>query len=184
MYLYFDVIIICPVSLSILPGFYLDHCGGLLFLALCTISIEAFINTYFNVISISPVSLFNSPRLALGPLRRVALSGPLHNFHKSFDLHLFWCNHNCNLSCSLLPSFHLDHCGGLPYFLKNTQFRGRVFMTHATKAIYRWNLSDYVKVRYVTSQKSATFQNIHGKFHESLVRILMWLILSYKTPYL
>lgn len=44
-------------------------------------------------------------------------------------------------------SFHLDHCGGLPWFLEKTTFQGRCFMTHATKAIYRWLLSDYVKVR-------------------------------------
>lgn len=30
-----------------------------------------------------------------------------------------------------------------------TTFKGRVFMTHATKAIYRWLLSDYIKVRWV-----------------------------------
>ena len=29
--------------------------------------------------------------------------------------------------------FHLDHCGGLPWFLQKTKFTGRVFMTHATK---------------------------------------------------
>lgn len=44
-------------------------------------------------------------------------------------------------------SFHLDHCGALPWFLQKTSFKGRTFMTHATKAIYRWLLSDYVKVR-------------------------------------
>ncbi|KAH3884824.1 hypothetical protein DPMN_008809, partial [Dreissena polymorpha] len=42
--------------------------------------------------------------------------------------------------------FHLDHCGGLPYLLEKTGFKGRCFMTHASKAIYRWLLSDYVKV--------------------------------------
>lgn len=47
----------------------------------------------------------------------------------------------------LLISFHLDHCGALPWFLQKTSFKGRTFMTHATKAIYRWLLSDYVKVR-------------------------------------
>lgn len=45
-------------------------------------------------------------------------------------------------------SFHLDHCGALPWFLQKTSFKGRTFMTHATKAIYRWLLSDYVKVRW------------------------------------
>ena len=44
-------------------------------------------------------------------------------------------------------SFHLDHAGGLPWFLQKTPFKGRVFMTHATKAVYRWLLSDYIKVR-------------------------------------
>ncbi|XP_042633762.1 cleavage and polyadenylation specificity factor subunit 3-like isoform X2 [Cyprinus carpio] len=48
----------------------------------------------------------------------------------------------------LISHFHLDHCGALPWFLQKTSFKGRTFMTHATKAIYRWLLSDYVKVRY------------------------------------
>lgn len=47
------------------------------------------------------------------------------------------------------PSFHLDHSGALPWFLTKTSFKGRVFMTHATKAIYRWLVSDYIKVRWV-----------------------------------
>ncbi|WAR03884.1 CPSF3-like protein [Mya arenaria] len=46
----------------------------------------------------------------------------------------------------LVSHFHLDHCGGLPYLLEKTGFKGRCFMTHASKAIYRWLLSDYVKV--------------------------------------
>ena len=37
----------------------------------------------------------------------------------------------------LVSHFHLDHCGALPFFLKTSNFRGRCFMTHATKAIYR-----------------------------------------------
>ena len=49
----------------------------------------------------------------------------------------------------LITHFHLDHAAGLPYLLARTNFahgRGRVFMTHPTKAIYRWMLSDYVRV--------------------------------------
>ncbi|CAG8446625.1 20835_t:CDS:10 [Dentiscutata erythropus] len=46
-------------------------------------------------------------------------------------------------------SFHLDHAASLPYFLEKTTFEGRVFMTHPTKAIYKWLLSDYVRVSNV-----------------------------------
>ncbi|XAR49373.1 hypothetical protein NMG60_11032556 [Bertholletia excelsa] len=50
----------------------------------------------------------------------------------------------------LVTHFHLDHAASLPYFLEKTTFRGRVFMTHATKAIYKLMLSDYVKVSKVS----------------------------------
>ncbi|KAF7803611.1 cleavage and polyadenylation specificity factor subunit 3-I [Senna tora] len=46
--------------------------------------------------------------------------------------------------------FHLDHAASLPYFLEKTTFRGRVFMTYATKAIYKLMLSDFVKVSKVS----------------------------------
>uniref|UniRef100_A0A672FDA5 Cleavage and polyadenylation specificity factor subunit 3-like n=1 Tax=Salarias fasciatus TaxID=181472 RepID=A0A672FDA5_SALFA len=49
------------------------------------------------------------------------------------------------------PLFHLDHCGALPWFLQKTSFKGRTFMTHASKAIYRWLLSDYVKVSNISA---------------------------------
>nr|GEZ84886.1 cleavage and polyadenylation specificity factor subunit 3 [Tanacetum cinerariifolium] len=38
----------------------------------------------------------------------------------------------------------------LPQFSPETTFKGRVFMTHATKAIYKLLLSDYVKVSKVS----------------------------------
>eukprot|EP01028_Stygiella_incarcerata_P000911 TRINITY_DN1143_c2_g1_i1.p1 TRINITY_DN1143_c2_g1~~TRINITY_DN1143_c2_g1_i1.p1 ORF type:complete len:822 (-),score=241.90 TRINITY_DN1143_c2_g1_i1:1705-4062(-) len=46
----------------------------------------------------------------------------------------------------LVTHFHLDHCGAVPYFLKRTTFRGRLFMTVATRAIYRLMLADTVKM--------------------------------------
>ncbi|XP_067928794.1 cleavage and polyadenylation specificity factor subunit 3-like isoform X2 [Watersipora subatra] len=52
----------------------------------------------------------------------------------------------------LISHFHLDHAGALPWFLAKTQFKGRVFMTHATKAIYRMLLSDFVKVSNISSE--------------------------------
>ena len=50
----------------------------------------------------------------------------------------------------LITHFHLDHAAGLPYFLEKTNFKGRVFMTHPTKAIYKWLLSDFVKVSNIS----------------------------------
>ncbi|KAJ3328415.1 Cleavage and polyadenylation specificity factor subunit 3 [Blyttiomyces sp. JEL0837] len=38
--------------------------------------------------------------------------------------------------------------------MEKTTFRGRVFMTHPTKAIYKWLLSDYVKVRLTMGTSS------------------------------
>ncbi|PVH18032.1 uncharacterized protein CXQ87_000943 [Candidozyma duobushaemuli] len=50
----------------------------------------------------------------------------------------------------LISHFHLDHAASLPYVMQQTGFKGRVFMTHATKAIYRWLLSDFVRVTSMT----------------------------------
>jgi len=46
----------------------------------------------------------------------------------------------------LITHFHMDHCGALPFFTEKTNFRGRVFMTHPTKAIYRILMQDAVKM--------------------------------------
>ncbi|KAG1650920.1 Cleavage and polyadenylation specificity factor subunit 3 [Nymphon striatum] len=75
----------------------------------------------------------------------------------------------------LISHFHLDHCGGLPWLLEKTNFKGRCFMTHATKAIYRWLLSDYIKVSniatdhmlYTESDLEASMDKIETiNFHE------------------
>ncbi|EGF84036.1 hypothetical protein BATDEDRAFT_9083 [Batrachochytrium dendrobatidis JAM81] len=46
----------------------------------------------------------------------------------------------------LITHFHVDHAAGLPYFMEKTAFKGRVFMTHPTRAIYKWLVSDYIKI--------------------------------------
>lgn len=56
----------------------------------------------------------------------------------------------------LITHFHLDHCGALPWFLSKTSFKGKVYMTHATKAIYRWLLSDYIKVSNVSNNSEGS----------------------------
>lgn len=55
-----------------------------------------------------------------------------------------------NIDVLLITHFHLDHAASLPYFLEKTTFKGRVFMTHATKAIYKLLLTDYIKVSKVS----------------------------------
>ncbi len=46
----------------------------------------------------------------------------------------------------LVTHFHLDHCAAVPYVTGHTSFRGRVLMTHPTKAIVHTLLRDFVKV--------------------------------------
>ncbi|CAR25257.1 cleavage polyadenylation factor subunit YSH1 [Lachancea thermotolerans CBS 6340] len=64
-------------------------------------------------------------------------------FYDEFDL--------STVDVLLISHFHLDHAASLPYVMQRTNFRGRVFMTHPTKAIYRWLLSDFVKVTSIGS---------------------------------
>lgn len=54
----------------------------------------------------------------------------------------------------LISHFHLDHAASLPYVMQHTSFKGRVFMTHATKAIYRWLLTDFVRVTSLSANAS------------------------------
>jgi cleavage and polyadenylation specificity factor subunit 3 len=46
----------------------------------------------------------------------------------------------------LITHFHLDHAASLPYLTERTGFKGRIFMTHPTKAVLRLLLSDYLRL--------------------------------------
>ena len=46
----------------------------------------------------------------------------------------------------LITHFHLDHCAALPYLLAQTQFKGKVYMTSATKAFYKYVMNDFIRV--------------------------------------
>jgi len=48
----------------------------------------------------------------------------------------------------LVTHFHLDHAGALPYFTEKTGFKGRIFMTHPTKAVLKMMISDSIRVGY------------------------------------
>ena len=49
----------------------------------------------------------------------------------------------------LVTHFHMDHVACLPYLTEHTMFKGRVFMTHPTKAVMRMLLLDYVRKHQV-----------------------------------
>jgi cleavage and polyadenylation specificity factor subunit 3 len=55
-------------------------------------------------------------------------------------------------------SFHVDHAASLPYVLAKTNFKGRVFMTHPTKAIYKWLIQDSVRVGNMSSNSETKIQ--------------------------
>jgi len=51
-----------------------------------------------------------------------------------------------SVDACLVTHFHLDHCAAVPYLVGRTPFRGRLLMTHPTKAIFYTLLRDYVRV--------------------------------------
>lgn len=64
----------------------------------------------------------------------------------------------------LISHFHLDHAASLPYVMQHTRFKGKVFMTHATKAIYRWLVKDFVLVTLIGGDR----QGANGGRDEAL----------------
>lgn len=53
----------------------------------------------------------------------------------------------------LITHFHLDHAASLPYFTERTGFKGRIFMTHPTKAVLRLLLGDYLRLLQMKNAK-------------------------------
>lgn len=75
----------------------------------------------------------------------------------------------------LITHFHIDHCAALPYFTEKTNFKGRVFMTHATKAVMKLLLSDNIRLQF----KNAPLYNEQVSSLESeFLFNLLWLGLA------
>ncbi|KAH3681270.1 hypothetical protein WICPIJ_007775 [Wickerhamomyces pijperi] len=72
----------------------------------------------------------------------------------------------------LISHFHLDHAASLPFVMQHTEFKGRVFMTHPTKAIYRYLLGDFVKVTSISSGGNGSGANTSAALYtdEDLVQ--------------
>jgi glyoxylase-like metal-dependent hydrolase (beta-lactamase superfamily II) len=50
------------------------------------------------------------------------------------------------IDVALITHFHLDHCAAVPYLIGRTNFKGRLIMTHPTKAIFNTLLRDFIKM--------------------------------------
>ncbi|KAG8901967.1 endoribonuclease ysh1 [Tulasnella sp. 403] len=49
----------------------------------------------------------------------------------------------------LITHFHLDHAASLTYIMEKTNFKdgnGKVYMTHATKAVYKFMMQDFIRM--------------------------------------
>ena len=79
--------------------------------------------------------------------RKVMLDCGNHPAKTGLDSLPFFDSINCEeIDLVLITHFHLDHCGALPYFCEQTNFKGRVFMTSATKAFYKMLMNDFIRV--------------------------------------
>lgn len=71
----------------------------------------------------------------------------------------------------LITHFHLDHCGALPYFLTKTNFKGKCYMTQPTKELYKFLISDYIKVSHVRTEEALYNENDLEKSYPSIKEI-------------
>lgn len=62
------------------------------------------------------------------------------------------------IDMALITHFHLDHCAAVPFLIGKTAFKGRVFMTHPTKAIFSTLLRDFCKV-----SKGGSDESLYGE---------------------
>ncbi|OQR83063.1 cleavage and polyadenylation specificity factor subunit 3 [Achlya hypogyna] len=50
----------------------------------------------------------------------------------------------------LITHFHIDHVAALPHFTEKTNFKGKIFMTHPTKAVMQMMLRDFLRVSNIS----------------------------------
>ena len=71
----------------------------------------------------------------------------------------------------LITHFHLDHAASLPYFTEKTGFRGRIFMTHPTKAVLRLLLGDYIRLLQMKDTKPEDCLYTEADLHSCIDKI-------------
>jgi cleavage and polyadenylation specificity factor subunit 3 len=52
----------------------------------------------------------------------------------------------------LITHFHMDHAASLPYLTEKTHFKGKIFMTHPTKAVVKMLLADFLRVSNMSAE--------------------------------
>ncbi|WPH03292.1 Metallo-hydrolase/oxidoreductase [Acrodontium crateriforme] len=98
-------------------------------------------------------------------------------FYDEFDL--------STVDILLVTHFHQDHAASLPYVLAKTNFAGRVYMTHPTKAIYKSMMQDSVRVQNTRITSSSAEGAVHQLFNEQDVLSTLPLIntISFHTTH-
>eukprot|EP00891_Asterochloris_glomerata_P003167 jgi/Astpho2/3167/fgenesh1_pm.00052_%23_3_t len=62
----------------------------------------------------------------------------------------------------LVTHFHLDHSAAVPFVVGRTPFKGRILMTHPTKAIIGTLLKDFVKISSGRAQQVQLMQGLYS----------------------
>lgn len=84
--------------------------------------------------------------------RNVMLDCGCHPGREGSDSLPFFDSIDCEIDIILITHFHIDHCAALPYFTERTPFKGRIFMTHATKAVMKLLLADNIRLNNTDSR--------------------------------
>ena len=79
--------------------------------------------------------------------KRVMFDCGIHPARTGYDSLPQFDSIDCStIDIALITHFHLDHCGAVPYLCMQTNFKGKMFMTHPTKAIYRKIMQDFARL--------------------------------------
>ena len=76
-----------------------------------------------------------------------------------------------DIDICLITHFHLDHAASLPYLTERTNFKGRIFMTHPTKAVIRLLLGDYLRLLSMRNARPEDVLYTEAELHSCLSKI-------------
>ncbi|GAB7359849.1 hypothetical protein MBLNU230_g7377t1 [Neophaeotheca triangularis] len=89
--------------------------------------------------------------------KTVMLDAGIHPAHEGLASLPFYDDFDLGtVDILLITHFHMDHAASLPYVLAKTNFSGKVYMTHPTKAIYKHLMQDSVRVQNTHTSKNSS----------------------------